>query len=175
MNARLTTLSCLLLAPLCAHAADLPKQGTFAVTAYMRSSVVSFETTPKHYAWTWDDNGIAVSDAGSALPGRMAVHCVGSGASTNAEGGVQNAGHCVYIDVDGDRFTTNSSSVSESQAAIHGEAGFGDGSGKYAGIQGKFELTTERLPHSDVRSGSLRTDAYVMHLKGSYTLTGSTP
>lgn len=175
MNARLTTLSCLLLAPLYAYAADLPKQGAFAVTAYMRSGVVSFETTPKHYAWTWDDNGIAVNDAGSAFPGRMAVHCVGSGASTNAQGGVQNAGHCVYIDADGDRFTTNSSSVSESQATIHGEVGFGDGSGKYAGIQGKIEMTTERLPHSDVRAGSLRTDAYVMHLKGSYTLAGSTP
>src|SRR5271165_6800782 len=131
MSPRLTILSCLLLAPLCAHAADLPKQGAFAATAYMHSTVSSFETTPKHYAWTWDDNGIGINDAGSAFFNRMAAHCVGSGASTNAEGGGQNTGHCVYIDADGDRVVTLSNSVNPSIVSLHGEATFTDGSGKY--------------------------------------------
>jgi hypothetical protein len=175
MASRLTILSCLLLAPLYARAADLPKEGTFAVTGYMRSTVTSFETTPKHYAWTWEDYGIAVNDAGSGFFGRMVAHCVGSGASTDAEGGGQNTSHCVYVDADGDRIATQSTSVNLSTYSLRGEALLVDGSGKYAGIQGKFETMSEPLPHSDARSGAVQTHDYILHLKGSYTIPGNTP
>ena len=77
----------------------------------------------------------------------MVIYCKGTGANTNNAGGKHNVDHCVLVDSDGDRIETATENAdSRSSEPPKGEATFLSGSGKYAGISGKFEYTIDFLP-----------------------------
>jgi hypothetical protein len=113
------------------------------------------------------------NDAGSGFGHKVGFHCVGSGGNTNAEGGNRNTGYCVNIDADGDRFATQlENGQSRSGEPRRGEVTFVDGTGKYAGIQGKATLTFEDCLHFD-KPSQHGSSLCIDHLTGSYKLTGA--
>jgi hypothetical protein len=130
-----------------AAAAELPKEGTFATTTYFHDSYDAVESTPKLYMWNYDDYGIVANDSGSGFMHNMVIHCKGTGENTNSAGGTHNVDHCVLVDSDGDRIETETENTqSRANEPRMGEATFLFGSGKYAGISGKFEYTIQFLP-----------------------------
>jgi len=157
-----------------ATAAELPKEGTFATTTYFHDSYDAVETAPKLYMWTYDDYGIVTNDSGSGFMNNMVIHCKGTGANINNAGGKHNVDHCVLVDLDGDRIETATENTgSRSSEPPKGEATFLSGTGKYAGISGKFEYTIDFLPRLTndlVSRGNL---LFISHEKGRYKISGA--
>lgn len=158
-----------------ATAAELPKEGTFATTSYFHDSYDAVETTPKLYMWTYDDYGIVTNDSGSGFMHNMVIHCKGTGANTNNAGGNHNVDHCVLVDSDGDRIETATENThSRSGEPPKGEATFLSGSGKYAGISGKFEYTIDTLPRLTKDLPGQGNLLFISREKGSYKISGTT-
>jgi hypothetical protein len=159
-----------------AVAGELPKEGTFSLTNYIHSVWDGTETTPKHSAWTWETYSIMTNDAGSGFLHNVATHCFGSGGSTNADGGTLDFGNCALIDADGDRILARVQiSRSRSGEPRQEDYIFVDGTGKYAGIQGKAELTgSTKLKGFPDASSSHGNILAISHTKGSYKLVGAT-
>ena len=157
-----------------AVAGDLPKEGTFTLTSYYHDVWDAIETTPKRYTWTWETYGIRTNDAGSGFGHKVGFHCIGSGGNTNAEGGNRNIGYCVNIDADGDRFATQVEDW-QSRSGEHklGEVTFIDGTGKYAGIQGKATMTFDNPCLHFATPTQHGSGLCINHAQGSYKLTGA--
>ena len=157
-----------------ATAAELPKEGTFATTTYFHDSYDAVETAPKSYMWTYDDYGIVTNDSGSGFMHHMVIHCKGTGANTNNAGGKHNVDHCVLVDSDGDRIVTATENTdSRSGEPSKGEATFLSGTGKYAGISGKFEYTIDFLPRLTKDLSSQGNLLFISREKGSYKISGA--
>jgi hypothetical protein len=158
-----------------ATAAELPKEGAFATTTYFHDSYDAVEAAPKSYMWTYDDYGIVTNDSGSGFMHNMVIHCKGTGANTNNAGGKHNVDHCVLVDSDGDRIETATENAdSRSSEPPKGEATFLSGSGKYAGIGGKFEYTIDFLPRLTKDLSSQGNLLFISREKGSYKISGAT-
>jgi hypothetical protein len=163
-----------ILVSMTALAGELPKEGSFASTTYFHDIYDAVEATPGIYMWTFEDYGIVTNDAGSGFMHHMSIHCKGHGVSTNSAGGKRNADHCVLIDSDGDRIETATENMAtRSDEPLKGEATFISGSGKYAGITGKYDYEVEFLPRFSKNASSRADLVFISHEKGSYKL-GST-
>lgn len=158
-----------------ATAAELPKEGTFATTTYFHDSYDAVETAPKSYMWTYDDYGIVTNASGSGFMHNMVIHCKGTGANTNNAGGNHNVDQCVLVDADGDRIETATENThSRSGEPPKGEATFLSGSGKYAGISGKFEYVINSLPRFTKELPSQGNLLFISREKGSYKISRAT-
>ena len=158
-----------------ATAAELPKEGSFATTSYFHDSYDAVEAAPKLYMWNYDDYGIVTNDSGSGFMHNMVIHCKGTGENTNSAGGNHNVDHCVLVDSDGDRIETATENTrSRSGEPPKGEATFLSGSGKYAGISGKFEYTIDILPRLTKDLPSQGNLLFISREKGSYKISGAT-
>jgi hypothetical protein len=167
----LSTFSVAILLNVTAFAGELPKEGAFATTTYFHDAYDAAEATPGLYMWTYEDYGIATNDLGSGFMHHMSVHCKGYGGNTNTTGGKRNADHCVLVDSDGDRILTATENTdTKSNEPLKGEATFISGSGKYAGISGKYEYEIEFLPHFSKNASSLADLVFISHEKGSYKI-----
>jgi len=155
-----------------ATAAELPKEGTFATTTYFHDSYDAVETAPKLYMWTYDDYGIVTNDSGSGFMNNMMIHCKGTGANINNAGGKHNVDYCVLVDSDGDRIETATENTdSRPSEPPKGEATFLAGSGKYAGISGKFEYTIDFLPRLTKDLLSQGNLLFISREKGSFKIS----
>jgi len=157
-----------------ASAGELPKEGRFATTTYFHDVSDVVEATPGRYMWTFEDYGIVTNNANSGFMDHMSIHCKGYGGSTNNSGGKRNSDHCVLVDSDGDRIETATENMdAKSDEPLKGEATFMSGSGKYAGITGKYEYEIQFLPRFSKNFSSHTDLIFISHEKGSYKI-GST-
>jgi hypothetical protein len=157
-----------------ALAGELPNEGAFATTSYFHDVSNVTEATPGLFMWTFEDYGIVTNDSGSGFMHHMSIHCKGYGGNTNTTGGKRNADHCVLVDSDGDRIETATENMAtKSNEPLKGEATFISGSGKYAGISGKYQYGIGFLPHPTKNASSQVDLVFISHEKGSYKI-GST-
>jgi hypothetical protein len=154
-----------------AFAGELPKEGNFATTTYFHDVTDVAEANPGLFMWTFEDYGIVTNDAGSGFMHHMSIHCKGYGSDTNTTGGKRNADHCVLVDSDGDRIETATENMdTKSNEPLKGEATFIVGSGKYAGISGKYQYEIEFLPRISKNASGRLDLAFISHEKGSYKI-----
>ncbi len=142
MVSRLTILSWLLLVPLCANAADLPKQGTDSyTTAYITVTANTMKAGDRTVV-VYDSYGISRNDDGRPMFNAMGVRCEGTRETVGNES--TNRGTCVDIDKDGDEIF----STYEAKGGAGAHTFFG-GTGKYAGLTGTADYTYEPVKSPD--------------------------
>jgi len=157
MATRLTILACLLLAPLCAHAADLPKQGTTSYTASFVQMPSNVLKQGDRVALTRDFYGITRNDEGAAMWDAMGVHCLGIAEGAGDE--YAGSASCVSTDKDGDQIFATATGTNRTGTLTY----FG-GTGKYAGITGKGDYVTEWI------KGTPDHPMFVNRIKASWKL-----
>ena len=142
MVARLFILSILVMAPLCAGAADLPKQGTDSYTIDFVAISSSSMKAGDHTVRTYESGGISRNDNGGPMFNNMGVRCIGM---FELAGNVAtNRGTCIDTDKDGDEIF--STYEAKGMSGLHTFVG---GTGKYAGITGTAEYTVEPVKSFD--------------------------
>ncbi len=148
MISRLTILSCLLLTPLCAHATDLPKQGTDSYTTIYVTVTASTLKAGNRTVIVYDTYGVSQNDNGRPMFNAMGVRCQGMREIIGTES--TNRGTCVDTDKDGDEIYT----TYEAKGAV-GSHIFTGGTGKYAGLTGTADYTLEPVKGPDGRGMSI--------------------
>jgi len=147
-------------------AADLPKEGSFTTTYIAMYNEQEVETLPKRYAGSFDAHVVHLNDAGSGFLHRMSGRCIGAGGNINDEGGTKNVGQCILTDSDGDRVNVQIENGRERRGVTTtGTGTIVGGTGKYAGIQGRYDYGLDPLKAVDK---SLNTA--IGHTKGSYKI-----
>jgi len=159
------TLGTAMLFGVAAMAADLPKEGTFTVTASTYGTAKGDAVGKGRWIGEFDDSGPLV---GSGLLDHTTTHCFGLLDSTNGMIGFR--GYCVFTDPDGDRIAMNIASDGThpfSAKTWSGSGTFTTGTGKYTGVSGNDAF--------HCRGGEFKTPAegtfvdYCVH-QGSYKL-----
>ncbi len=157
MTSRLTILSCLLLSPLCAHAADLPKQGETSYTASFVEVTKNLLKQGDRWAVTRDFYGITRNDEGKAMWDAMGVRCLSLGEGAGNE--FTGSSSCVSTDMDGDQIFSTATGTNKAGTLTY----FG-GTGKYAGITGKGDYVTGYI------KGTPEHPMFVNRIKASWKL-----
>ena len=159
------------LCPATSFAGELPKEGTFSVTAAITlppGSVKEWGTLNKGTARIFEGYLILMNDAGAGIFHKATGHCVGFGSDTEKKGATRNNGECVYTDADGDRIAIQFvQSQADEAAPMISKSTILGGTGKYDGIQGNYQSVSREPLKSGVE------DAYyvIQHAKGSYKIT----
>ena len=87
-----------------AFAADLPKEGTYDVTACFKRNLTRIDYSDTHYAWSYEETGTSHSNPPGGLFDDEIVKCVGS---TSSFDGKRTGGTvCLGIAKNGDRRLT---------------------------------------------------------------------
>lgn len=138
-----------LLCPQNARAEDLPSKGDFRIT------YTAVEASPTKPVSIGDNRTVgvntfimtAVNQAGSGLLHNMTGHCT---SMTTADAGAktfESHGYCDYVDAAGDHvFEKYDYPVQQVAATTHADGEWVGGTGKFAGLGGKFEIQGMRLP-----------------------------
>jgi hypothetical protein len=149
MMSRSMIVATLLLAPLSAWAADLPKQGTDSyTTTYVivsKDQVKAGDRTITAY----DAVGITRNDNGGPMFNDMGARCIGTSEAVGKD--VASRGSCVETDKDGDEIYSTYQSK-----GLSGTHTFVGGTGKYAGLSGTADYTTQPVRSPDGRGYGYR-------------------
>jgi len=141
-------LSALLVAPLGARAADLPKQGTDSyTTVYVSISSVTMKVGDRTIR-SYESAGVSRNDNGGPMFNDRGVRCVGTVEIAGNQS--TNRGACVDTDKDGDEIFSNYEAK-----GMAGSHTFVGGTGKYAGMTGTAEYTAEPVKSPDGRPLSI--------------------
>jgi hypothetical protein len=139
-----TAFATLLLMPLPARAADLPKQGTDSyTTTYVIVSSNQLKAGDRTVT-TYDAVGVTRNDNGGPMFNDMGARCVGTSEVIGKD--AVSRGTCVETDNDGDELYSTYQSKGAS-----GTHTFVGGTGKYAGLSGTADYTTELVKGPDGR------------------------
>lgn len=133
------TLSSAMLLSTVAVAADLPKEGTFSVTYFSYGAGKSMQLAKERWFAHFEDHGLTV---GSGLLDHMSWHCWGVADGANSI--ARFNGWCVLTDPAGDQIASDFASDEKVDLAkTHTNGGtFSMGTGKYAGISGRWTYTS---------------------------------
>ena len=144
MVSRSMIVATLLLAPLSAWAADLPKQGT---DSYTTTFIIVSRDQMKagdHMITAYDSVGISRNDNGGPMFNDMGVRCLGTSEVVGKD--ATSRGTCVETDKDGDEIYSTYQSK-----GLSGTHTFVVGTGKYAGPSGTADYTTQLVKSPDGR------------------------
>lgn len=148
MSTRLAFMSALLLAPLSAQAADMPKQGTDSYTTIYVTTASNTMKLGDRTVTNYDISGATRNDNGGPMFNNMSARCLGMVEVVGSDS--TNRGTCVDMDADGDQvFSTYEA---KGNAGAHTFVG---GTGKYAGISGTAPYTRQAVKTSDGRAMSI--------------------
>jgi len=119
-----------------AMAGELPKKGTFAGTFVHEAKAKAIELGKDQWGWTVFGRIATMSDSGDGLWHNMSGDCLGMGV------GDQGSGYCRHADSDGDMIFERweESVIGKGTGTLLG------GTGKFAGIEAKFEYEYVLLP-----------------------------
>lgn len=146
--------------PACVFAADLPKEGTYDVTACVKRNVIRVDYSDTHYAWSYEETGTSRSNPPGGLFDDEVFKCVGSAASFDGKRMGSNV--CVAVAKNGDKRLTR---------FYYGDDGKYNreavsGTGMYDGMvtKGTFELVG---PQPEIKTGPAE---FCNHQTGTYKL-----
>ncbi len=145
-----------------AHA-QLPKEGTYAITDTYSGTFKSVAMGEERSHLTYELLGVSLSDSGDGLLHASSVRCLG--ATHAIKGAYDDSGFCVYIRPDGDRAFGTYRGSGKFGAGSTGTFTFVGGTGKLAGITGGGEYTAASL-----RSTSAENFHGYLKAKGNYKL-----
>jgi hypothetical protein len=148
-----------------AIAGDLPKEGTLSLTYASAGTLKANPIGKEALAGSWDENGLSV---GSGLLDHATWHCFGL--YDIAKGMADWRGYCTMTDGAGDqvRAVVLSDGKYPADAKMYkGQGLFTTGTGKYAGINGGFNIECHSPEFRTAADGT-----YVQYAKmqGSYKL-----
>ncbi|WP_336489945.1 hypothetical protein [Methylobacterium nigriterrae] len=131
--------------PLTVIAAELPREGTDDYTTHYITSSFNTMKLGDRTVTVYDTSGITTNDKGGAMFNNMATRCLGMRDAAGGE--AVNRGACVDTDSDGDQVFSNYEAK-----GLKGTHVFVGGTGKYAGLSGSADYTTQPVKNPDGRS-----------------------
>jgi hypothetical protein len=144
MAPRSVIVATLLLAPLSVRAADLPKQGTDSyTTTYVIVSSSQMKAGDRTIT-AYEGLGITRNDNGGPMFNDMGARCLGTSEMVGKD--ASSRGTCVETDKDGDEIYSTYQSK-----GLSGTHTFFGGTGKYAGLSGTADYTTQLVKGFDGR------------------------
>jgi hypothetical protein len=148
MLRRWVFLSAAVLAAPLARAAELPRSGTDSYsTTYVTATFVTMKLGERTVT-TYDSSGITRNESGGPMFNNMGTRCLGMREVVGGE--ALNRGSCIDSDADGDQIF----STYEAKGA-KGTHVFVGGTGKYAGMSGTADYTSQSVKSPDGRGMTL--------------------
>jgi hypothetical protein len=140
----------LLAAPL-ARTAELPRSGTDSyATTYVTAAFVTMKLGERTVT-TYDSSGITRNESGGPMFNTMGTRCLGTREVVGGE--ALNRGSCIDSDTDGDQiFSTYEAKGAKGAKGTHVFIG---GTGKYAGMSGTADYTSQSVKSPDGRGMTL--------------------
>lgn len=137
----------LLAAPL-ARTAELPRSGTDSyATTYVTAAFVTMKLGERTVT-TYDSSGITRNESGGPMFNTMDTRCLGMREVVGGE--ALNRGSCIDSDADGDQiFSTYQAKGAQGTHVFIG------GTGKYAGMSGTADYTSQSVKSPDGRGMTL--------------------
>ncbi len=134
----------LLIAPICALAQSLPKEGSGTTTIYFTGTVKMLAAGQDLAAITYDVLGVWANDAGQGFLHNASSRCVGGLSVVKGEFDNEQ-GVCVTVDSDGDQAFFRYTGAGRAGATAKVKGSFIGGTGKYTGLTGTYEGTRTQL------------------------------
>jgi hypothetical protein len=138
--------------------AQLPKSGTGTIHSGYRGTGETTQVGEEHMYWVGTYWGVSFNDAGKGFLHKMAWNC--PAVSDIKKGIASNKGLCDLTDAKGDKIHGTWSNQGPLDAEIVGRFEMTSGTGKYAGIEGGW----------DIRCSSITPAQVYCHQKYNYKL-----
>lgn len=139
----------LLTLPVAAEQSPLPKQGQFSGKFGWWAVGKVYQLGKDHIYWNGEFNGTFFNDTGSGLLHDSSLVCPGYNELQSGMS-LASGGRCVGTDMDGDKvFVIWEGGKGTVPMKFNGTAQFVGGTGKYAGIQGRWEFYASPVPTTE--------------------------